>query len=133
MEFKATLNYEGEAVPIIGINIDGLEGATEEELTKYFHDIGRQLVATAREFLRERIIHPQRSTGRAEASIGWTPTSDGITFYAGAPYSGYIDRGTRRIQAKWFMEDAFDVVTGKILEELDKPLHDAVNKAFMGR
>lgn len=132
MEFRATVNYEGEAVPLLGINIDGLEDATEIELQKYFSNIARDIVYNAKTFLRERILHPERSTGRAEASIGWTPTWRGITVYAGAPYTGYIDRGTRTIQAKWFMEDAFDLVTGKIMDELDGVLHEAVNKAFMG-
>lgn len=127
------MNYEGEAVPLLGINIDGLEDATEVELQKYFANIARDIVYNAKTFLRERLVPNTRSTGRTEASIGWTPTWRGITVYAGVPYAGYIDRGTRTIQAKWFMEDAFDLVTGKIMDELDVVLHDAVNTSIMGR
>jgi len=124
MRFRATVNYEGAARPLQEFDLTPLQGATEKELQRYFEDKARQLVALARDLLRQRILHPERSTGRAERSIGWLPTSNGITFYLGAPYGAYIEEGTRYIDAKRFMEDA---------QELDMVLHNVVNRIVMGK
>jgi hypothetical protein len=136
LRFRATVNYEGHAVPYQEFDLEALEGITDEDLQQYFEDKARQLVQLAREFLQQRIIHVERSTGRAERSIGWTPTSRGITFYIGAPYGGYIEKGTSRgIEAKRFMEDAIAQILSDstVDRELNTVLHGAVNRAAMRR
>jgi len=133
MRFRATVNYEGEAISFQDFDLAPLQDATEEALQRYFEDKARQLVQLAQLFLRQRILHPERSTGRAERSIGWLPTSNGITFYLGAPYGGYIEKGTRYIDAKRFMEDAIAQVLADstVDQELDVVLHDVINRVVM--
>jgi len=135
MRFRATVNYEGVARPLEEFDLAPLQGATEEALRRYFEDKARQLVELARDFLRQRILHPERSTGHAERSIGWLPTTNGITFYLGAPYGAYIEEGTRYIDAKRFMADAIAQVLADedVDQELDAVLHDVVNRTVMGR
>jgi len=135
MRFRATVNYEGMARPLQEFDLAPLQGATEEGLQRYFEDKARELVALARDLLRQRILHPERSTGRAERSIGWLPTSNGITFYLGAPYGAYIEEGTRYIDAKRFMEDAINQVLSDeaVDRELDAVLHGTVNRVVMGK
>jgi len=133
MRFRATVNYEGQSVSLFKFDIAPLQGATNDALQKYFEDKARLLVSIAQQFLDERILYPEKSTGRAKQSIGWLPTSDGITFYIGAPYGGYIERGTRYITAKHFMSDAVKFVLSfeTIDQELDTVLHDVVNRVVM--
>ena len=135
MRFHATVNYEGVARPLEDFDLAPLQDTTEAALQEYFENKARELVQLARDFLRQRILHPERSTGRAERSIGWLPTSHGITFYIGAPYGAYIEEGTRFIDAKRFMEDAIAQVLAdeNIDRELDTVLHAAVNRTVMGR
>jgi len=135
LRFRATVNYEGLARPLEDFDLAPLQGMTEEDLQRYFEDKARQLVELARDFLRQRILHPERSTGRAERSIGWLPTSNGITFYLGAPYGAYIEEGTRYIDAKRFMADAIErILSDEVVDqELDTILHAAVNRTVMGR
>lgn len=135
MSFRATVNYEGVARPLEEFDLAPLQGATEEALQQYFEDKARQLVELARDYLRQRIIHRDRSTGDAERSIGWTPTDRGITFYIGVPYGAYIEEGTQYIDAKLFMTDAIARVLADdvVDQELNAVLHDAVNRVVMGR
>jgi len=135
MRFRATVNYEGIARPLQEIDLAPLQNATEEALQEYFENKAREVVTLARDLLRQRIFHPERSTGRAERSIGWLPTSHGITVYLGAPYGAYIEEGTRYIDAKRFMTDAINQVLSDetIDRELDTILHDVVNRVMMGR
>jgi len=135
LRFHATVNYEGVARPLEDFDLAPLQGMTEENLQRYFEDKARRLVELARDFLRQRILHPERSTGRAERSIGWLPTTNGITFYLGAPYGAYIEEGTRYIDAKRFMDDAIErILADEVIDqELDTILHDAVNRTVMGK
>lgn len=135
MRFRATVNYEGHAIPFQEFDLEALQNITEEDLQQYFEDKARQLVHLAQTYLQQRIIHSERSTGRAKRSIGWIPTSRGITFYIGAPYGGYIEEGTSLIDAKHFMEDAIAQVLSEstVDRELDTVLHDAVNRTAMRR
>jgi len=133
MRVKATINYEGKAVPLREFDLAPLQGATADALQKYFEDKARQLVQTARGLLKFRILYPDKSTGRAERSIGWRSTSNGITFYIGAPYGGYIEEGTRYIVPKHFMSDAITLVLADnaVDTDLDTVLHNVVNKVVM--
>jgi len=133
LRFKATINYEGKAVPLREFDLSPLQGATVNALQEYFENKARQLVQTAQDLLKFRILYPDRSTGRAERSIGWLSTSNGITFYIGAPYGGYIEEGTRYIVPKHFMADAIALVLADstVNTELDTVLHDVVNKVVM--
>jgi len=135
MRFRATINYEGDATLLREIDLEPLQDMTEEALQQYFESKARELVQLGQTYLRQRILHPERSTGRAERSIGWLPTANGITFYLGAPYGGYIEEGTRYIDAKHFMADAIAQVLADstVDRELDVILHDVVNRTVMRR
>lgn len=117
---KITVNRNGRAVPYQALSLDGLEPITNREIMKALRDEARQTRVRARHLLNQRILHPDRSTGRLERSIGWTTTSKGITLYAGAPYGAYVEVGTQRFTGHHFMKDAVEEARTRLPKAIDK-------------
>lgn len=62
----------------------------------------------------------KRSTGATKRSIKLEITDGGFTakVTAGTDYSGYLEKGTRFMEAQPFMKPAFDVVQPKFINDL---------------
>ena len=117
---KITVNRNGRAIPYQAVNLEGLEPITNREIMKALRDEARRTRVRARHLLHQRILHPDRSTGRLERSIGWTTTSKGVTLYAGAPYGGYVEVGTRYFVGHQFMRDAVEEARTRLPKAIDK-------------
>ena len=117
---KITVNRNGRAVPYQALNLEGLEPVTNREIMKALRDEARQTRVRARHLLHQRILYPEKSTGRLERSIGWTTTSKGVTLYAGAPYGGYVELGWSRFMGHHFMKDAVEEARMRLPKAIDK-------------
>jgi hypothetical protein len=92
---RVTAKVGKEVVTLKQLDYDVLTDQFREEARKVLLDYAPDIVRRAKENLDERILHPKKSTGRLHRSIGWRPTSRGITIYAGAPYSKFVEDDTR--------------------------------------
>ena len=77
----------------------------------------------AAKLLRERILHPEDSTGFLESTIGWTPTNPGATVFADAFYSFWVEEGQRSFTGHHFLRDATEAgrirLSERLREEID--------------
>jgi len=117
---KITVNRNGRAVPYQALNLEGLEPITNREVMKALRDEARRTRIRARHLLHQRILYPEKSTGRLERSIGWATTSKGVTLYAGAPYGAYVEVGWSRFAGHQFMRDAVEEARTRLPKAIDK-------------
>jgi len=82
-----------------------------------------QTADEAKRLLRERILHPEDSTGFLESTIGWTPTNPGATVFADAFYSFWVEEGQRSFTGHHFLRDATEAgrirLSERLREEID--------------
>jgi len=89
-----------------GIDISDLPEKSRRRLQEIFEDDAEMTVTDARQILRSRIIHPDRSTGNLERSIGWQPQVFGTRIVSDAFYSWWVERGHHTFTGHWFLTDA---------------------------
>ena len=89
-----------------GIDISDLPEKSRRRLQEIFEDDAEMTVTDARQILRSRIIHPDRSTGTLERGINWQPQAFGTRIVSDAFYSWWVERGHHTFTGHWFLTDA---------------------------
>ena len=115
-----------------GVDLSGLPEASRRRLQEIFEDDADMTVMDARQMLRERILHPESSTGNLEHSIGWQAQTNGTRIYADAFYSWWVENGQRTFLGHHFLKDATERarvrLPMRIKAELDALIKDETNK-----
>lgn len=130
---RVKLNYRGKSVRVdesyFGTSWrQDLVQEVDQVLGKYAPRVSER----ARALLRARLIHPERSTGRLSRSIRWRHNQPGsVTVYAGAPYGGYVERGTRFFGGHHMIADAKQEYMPMIRAEVEEAKKRALER--MGR
>jgi hypothetical protein len=91
-----------------GLDISDLPEKSAARLQEIFEDDAEVTVMDARQLLRERILHPEASTGNLEHSIGWQPQTNGTRIYADAYYAWWTEEGHHSFLGHHFLRDATD-------------------------
>ena len=105
-------------VPIDRIDLSNIPELTTLELQQIMEEEARVTVMKSQQLLRQRIIHPERSTGRLERSIRWIPRLPGVTIEAVAPYSFWVEEGHRSFSGHHFLRDVMPDARRRILAKI---------------
>ncbi len=107
MSITIKVNVMGTPVETTEYGFSTSLGAiTHQAVRRVLAEEGKNIVSTAKEILRDRIIHPEKSTGRLGRSIMYRRTNRGINVYAGAPYGLWVEGGTRKFIGHHMIRDA---------------------------
>lgn len=109
----ATLEIRG-AEPLIKALQTAANNKAHKAIVKNF---GGKLQKTAK---RKAIFKKGYSTGATKGDIGLEITDGGFTakVEAGTDYSGYLEKGTRFMEAQPFMKPAIDEIEPQFISEL---------------
>lgn len=89
-----------------GLDLSNLPESSQRVLQEIFEDDAEMTVMDARQMLRERIMHPESSTGNLEHSIGWRAQTNGTQIYADAYYAWWTEVGHQTFLGHHFLKDA---------------------------
>ena len=110
----------------------GLTSALQQLIEQYPEAVGAALMRIAERVLNtSNTLVPVR-TGFLKSSMGIH--QDGnfqITFYATAPYAGYVEFGTRRMAARLFMTRALEQHKDEFAREVESALVQ-LREAYFG-
>jgi len=74
-------------------------------------------------------------TGTLAASVGWTASSEGVSIFATAPYAIFVEEGTSKQAAQYYMKRAIDQYvdggadnTGIVGEKIRKKVYEDSQK-----
>lgn len=131
MSLKVKLNFMGKSVEAQDISLEFFEAHLREGVQFLLNSYAPLITARARELLRQRLLHPEKSTGRLSRSIRYRIYRNGtrLTIYAGAPYGGFVEEGTRFMEGKNMIGDAVHDYQGEINLEVQKLIAEALREA----
>jgi len=91
------------------LSLMNLPEQTMMRLQRVLEEDAEQTVVDAQEILTSRILHPEKSTGFLEASIGWMPELFGTRIFASAPYAWWVEEGQRTFGGHHYMQGALSL------------------------
>ncbi|MCJ7575037.1 hypothetical protein MUO93_12390 [Candidatus Bathyarchaeota archaeon] len=130
MSLRLRLNYMGKSEVVDDIDFTGLETRLRDRIQTMLNTYGPILSANARSLLRQRIIHPEKSTGRLGRSIRYRVTPSRLVVYAGAPYGGFVEEGTRYMSGKHMIEETVAGYRSEIQHEVNKIVEESIREAI---
>ena len=120
----------GKSEVVDDIDFTGLETRLRDRIQTMLNAYGPILSANARSLLRQRIIHPEKSTGRLGRSIRYRVTPSRLVVYAGAPYGGFVEEGTRYMSGKHMVEESVAGFRLEIQRELNRIVEESIKEAI---
>ena len=130
MSLRLRLNYMGKSEVVDDIDFTGLETRLRDRIQTMLNAYGPILSANARSLLRQRIIHPEKSTGRLGRSIRNRVTPSRLVVYAGAPYGGFVEEGTRYMSGKHMIEETVAGYRAEIQHEVNRIVEESIKGAI---
>lgn len=111
-----------------GLDISNLPADTEALLQQILEEDAEETVADAREILVSRILHPEKSTGTLEASIGWMPEVFGTRIYANAFYAWWVEEGQRTFTGHHYLRGATDLARQRLPDKIREALNQLITE-----
>lgn len=111
----ASLELKGDEILMRALQTAANMKAHEEIIKKRGSELQKKAV-------RNAVFKGGYSTGATRQDIALEITDGGFTAVvkAGTEYSGYVEKGTRKMNAQPFMKPAHDEVQPKFIEDLRK-------------
>jgi hypothetical protein len=123
----------GKSEVVDDMDFTGIETRLRDRIQTMLNAYGPILSANARTLLRQRIIHPEKSTGRLGRSIRYRVTRVPpvkLVLYAGAPYGGFVEEGTRFMAGKHMIGETVTDYIGEIQNEINRIVEESIKEAI---
>jgi hypothetical protein len=130
MSLRLRLNYLGKSEVVDDVDFTGLRENLRSRIQAMLNSYGPLISANARALLRQRILHPEKSTGRLGRSIRYRVTPSRLVVYAGAPYGGFVEEGTRFMSGKHMVEESVAGYRMEIQRELSRIVEESIKEAI---
>lgn len=134
MSLRIRLNYLGKSEVVDEVDFTGLGARINDGIQAMLNAYGPILTANARAILRDRIIHPEKSTGRLSRSIRYRVTrvpQVKLVLYAGAPYSGFVEEGTRHMSGKHMLGMTVAGYRAEIQREVNRIVEESIKETIV--
>jgi len=92
---QVRIKFGGDSRVVKDIDVAQVDATIRGQVSLMLQGYAPMIRDRARQRLRERIKHPESSTGDAERSICYRTTTRGITIYMTVLYGGFVEYDTR--------------------------------------
>jgi hypothetical protein len=95
-ELRVKLRYGGKDLETASdVDFAQFDTTVRSRVSLILDKVAPQISELARNLLRMRILHPERSTGRLARGTKYRRSGNGITIYSSETYGGFVEEGTR--------------------------------------
>jgi hypothetical protein len=92
---QVRIKFGGESQTVRDIDFAQCDALIKSKVGLMLDEYGPKIADKARRNLRERTIHPEKSTGKAARSIFWRRVPNGVRIYMGVSYGGFVEEDTK--------------------------------------